>query len=132
MRTDLEGLLPFQRDLWRPPGRDVLCAAHEVNEDVGLVFADVLQAWWQERQDAAYRVLLFVEKAQLKGVAVTSRGYASSRAVSASSPRFAQMASTSRRRWKPCMRSCSSRLRVALPAFESTTGAHAPHGPSAP
>ena len=40
---------------------------------VGSTTADAVQAWWQERNDAAYRALLRVEKAKLKGVALTSQ-----------------------------------------------------------
>ena len=71
--TALEGLVPSQRHSWRLADRDVLRAAWELDEDVGSASANAVQAWWQERQDAAYGALLRVEKAKLEGVALTSQ-----------------------------------------------------------
>ena len=42
----LEGLVPSQKDLWRPPDRDILQAAQELDAGVGSATADAVQAWW--------------------------------------------------------------------------------------
>ena len=69
----LEGLVPSQKDSWRPPDRNVLRAAKEPDAGVGSATADTVQAWWQERQDAAYRALLRVDKAKFARVALRSQ-----------------------------------------------------------
>ena len=73
VRAALDGLVPSQKDSWRPPDRDVLRAAQELDAGSGSATADVVQAWWQERQDAAYGALLRVEQAKLEGVTLTSQ-----------------------------------------------------------
>ena len=69
----LHGLVPSQKDSWRPLDRDVIRAAQDLDAGSGSATADAVQAWWQERQDAAYGVLLRVEKAKLEGVTLTSQ-----------------------------------------------------------
>ena len=68
-----------------PPDRDVLRAAQELDAGAGSATADAVQAWWQERQDAAYGVFLRVEKAKLAGVALTSQ---TGRALRLRPPKF--------------------------------------------
>ena len=69
----LDGVVPSQKDSWRPPDCDVLRAAQELDAGSGSATANAVQARWQERQDAAYRALLRVEKAKLEGVTMTSQ-----------------------------------------------------------
>ena len=69
----LEGLVPSQKNSLRPPDRDVLRAAQELDAGAGSATAHTVQAWWQERQDAAYGALMRVEKAKLDGLALTSQ-----------------------------------------------------------
>ena len=57
--------MPFQRDSWHPPDRDVLQAAQELDEGVCAATADAVQAWWPGRQDVVYGALLRVEKSKL-------------------------------------------------------------------
>ena len=73
MWAALDGPVPSQKDFWRPPDRDVLRAAQELDASSGSATADAVQAWWQERQDAAYRAVLCVEQAKLEGVTLTSQ-----------------------------------------------------------
>ena len=63
----LDGLVPSEKDSWRPPDRDVQRAAQELDAGSGSATADTVQAWWQERHDAAYGALLRVEKAKVEG-----------------------------------------------------------------
>ena len=69
----LDALVPSQKDSWRLPARDVQRAAQDLDAGSGSATPDAVQAWWQERQDAAYRALLRVQKAKLEGVALTSQ-----------------------------------------------------------
>ena len=69
----LDGLVPSQKDSWRPLDRDVLRAAQELDAGSGSATTDAVQAWWQERQDASYGALLRVEKAKLEAVTLTSQ-----------------------------------------------------------
>ena len=69
----VDRLVPSQKDSWRPPDRDVLRAAEELDAGVGSATADAVKAWWQEHQAAVYGALLRVEKTKLEGVAQTSR-----------------------------------------------------------
>ena len=69
----LDGLVPSKKGSWGPPGRDVLRAAQDLDAGLESATADVVLAWWQESQDAAYGVLLRMEKAKLEGVTLTSQ-----------------------------------------------------------
>ena len=136
--TALEGLVPSQRHSWRLADRDVLRAAWELDEDVGSASADAVQAWWQERQDAAYGALLRVEKAKLEGVALTSQ---TGRTLRLRPPKFRLLTEVSPdgvrfpRRWRPP----GFQAELLCQAQElhcghtgSAPGPHPPHGPSPP
>ena len=71
--TAMDGLVPSQKDSRRPPDRDVVRAAQELNEGARSATAYAVQAWWQDRQDAAYGALLRAKEAKLVGVTLTSQ-----------------------------------------------------------
>ena len=83
--TTVEGSVPSWKDSWRPPDRDVMWAAKELDEGVSSVTADAVHAWWQERQDTVYATLVRVEKAKLEGVALASQ---TGRALRLRPPKF--------------------------------------------